>query len=52
MPTDVKVVHFSLVQPVTPTSTPCGKVGLATTAWLYVTCPECLAHRPSKRCSL
>ena len=51
MPPEVKLVHFSLVQPATAASTPCGQVGLATSAWRYVTCPECLAHQPSKRCS-
>jgi hypothetical protein len=51
MATQPEVVHFSLVQPVTPGSTACGKIGLATKAWRYVTCPECLERQPSKRCS-
>jgi hypothetical protein len=47
----VAPIHFSLVNPVTAQSTPCGAVGHATKAWAYVTCPVCLGRRPSRRCS-
>ena len=50
-PEEKPTVHFSPVSPATATSTRCGKPGLSTAAWRYVTCSDCLARRPSAKCS-
>ena len=50
-PEEKPIVHFSPVSPATVTSTRCGKPGLSTAAWHYVTCNDCLARRPSAKCS-